>query len=495
MAVVFHYFCSLYYLCNRCCIKSDIVSAALLFAVFSRVASGGYWVDVGESQTRDGLLYLHNSGLISVPLATWPLSSDKIKNALIGIDNSVLTFTQKSVVSRIKQRVVVKQENYYEENISVFVGNSARLFSGFSKVDRDDGELSYSISSSNIRYVARLKANLTETKTIDGSFFVGKTPVFDVGVGVIDRWWGPGQYTNLVLSNNARPIPAFFVRSSGAGENGPYIFSWVKNWSFEMFLGQLESDRAIPSARLTGIRFTFFPIVGLELGMSRVMQWGGEGRDNGLSTFMDSLTSRGENDERSAGNQLGGFDFHYRLDWLRWNTSLYGQIIGEDEANFLPSKYMSQLGLNVLMDIGQKGAYAKWFVEYTNTTAGAFGAEHYNTAYEHSTYRSGYRYYGRAIGAVFDNDSEVTALGANFYLENSMNLGAALINMRLNNDNSGVNSLVESSMNLQMIELNVKFPLLSGYVSGSISILSDELPDAVIEVNPNTVVLGWSSGI
>ncbi|WP_228745664.1 capsule assembly Wzi family protein, partial [Klebsiella pneumoniae] len=38
------------------------------------------------------------------------------------------------------------------------------------------------------------------------------------------------------------------------------------------------------------------------------------------------------------GNQLAGFDFKFKLEpTLGWPVSLYGQMIGEDEAGFLPS--------------------------------------------------------------------------------------------------------------------------------------------------------------
>jgi hypothetical protein len=49
---------------------------------------------------------------------------------------------------------------------------------------------------------------------------------------------------------------------------------------------------AVPHAKIIGGRFTFSPFQSLELGASRIMQWGGEGRPESLSNFWDGLTGK-----------------------------------------------------------------------------------------------------------------------------------------------------------------------------------------------------------
>jgi hypothetical protein len=98
------------------------------------------------------------------------------------------------------------------------------------------------------------------------------------------------------------------------------------------------------------MRVTWKPHPRVEVGLSRTAQWCGDGRPCGLDTFWDLLTGN-DNDQPLAeqpGNQLGGFD-------VRWSVpkipiAVYVQGIGEDEANFMPSKY---LGLAGIEDLGR----------------------------------------------------------------------------------------------------------------------------------------------
>ncbi|MGL6109580.1 MAG: capsule assembly Wzi family protein, partial [Rubrivivax sp.] len=78
----------------------------------------------------------------------------------------------------------------------------------------------------------------------------------------------------------------------------------------------------------------------------------------------------------------------------------YGQMVGEDEAASLPSKYMFQAG----MDWRHDGALV--FAEWTNSTAALAGV-----AYNHHIYTDGYRYKGRPLGHWADGDSALWTVG------------------------------------------------------------------------------------
>jgi hypothetical protein len=63
--------------------------------------------------------------------------------------------------------------------------------------------------------------------------------------------------------------------------------SWIGPWSFHSFIGRMEEERTVPNPYLWGIRVDVNPTIldGLEIGMFRMMQLGGEGRPGGLSTL------------------------------------------------------------------------------------------------------------------------------------------------------------------------------------------------------------------
>ena len=85
---------------------------------------------------------------------------------------------------------------------------------GFQYVPREDVEGGAGIKWLNDRFVMDLRVtgvdNASDGKDIraDGSEIGVRLGNFTYAVSVTDRWWGPGWDGSLILSNNARPIPA-----------------------------------------------------------------------------------------------------------------------------------------------------------------------------------------------------------------------------------------------------------------------------------------------
>jgi len=328
---------------------------------------------------------------------------------------------------------------------------------------------------------------------LDGSYVAAGFDTWVIGAGAIDRWWGPSSNASLIMSNNARPIPAAMLRTRGEQTFESPWLSWLGAWQFVSFVGQLESSRHIPEAKITGMRFTIRPIDGLELGASRAMQWGGKGRSQDLNAFFKSVTSQDENASGGSGNQLGGFDFRYgRALTGTTSIALYGQAIGEDEAGYMPSKFTSQFGLEGVVSFDQSGAYLKGFVEYLNTTAGSFNEAQYNTAYSHSVYQTGYRFRGRVLGASYDNDSKVTSVGVSLNQADNQSYSLVVNNMQLNTDNGqGGNTVSLGAQSLYRIELNYQTVCMGGRLNLGLSRLSEELVMPNEDVEQSAFYAAW----
>jgi hypothetical protein len=56
-----------------------------------------------------------------------------------------------------------------------------------------------------------------QTVRIDGSYVAGKFGNWIVTLGAQERWWGSGYEGSLILSNNARPVPAIALGSRRLG--------------------------------------------------------------------------------------------------------------------------------------------------------------------------------------------------------------------------------------------------------------------------------------
>jgi len=234
-------------------------------------------------------------------------------------------------------------------------------------------------------------------------------------VSVQRRHWGPSRIGSLILDGGARAVPAIGWRKTSAVPFGLPALSWLGSWRADVFAGQLSNATGPGQVKLLGARLEVQPLDGLEIGASRIMQWGGAGRSESLPSLLRSIAGAdnfGSGSGIEPGNQLGGFDLRYtlRLD-ERQAIALHGQAIGEDEAHQLPSRYLGSLGaeLSAALD---GGASLNLFAEAANTTAGgAFGHPSTGTAYRHPLYAAGYVQRGDPLGHPAGGDVKLLTAG------------------------------------------------------------------------------------
>ena len=231
----------------------------------------------------------------------------------------------------------------------------------FADVPREEGEVSLGVQYLGERFAYRVQAtgvaDPDDGKEIrpDGSYAALVLGNWMVHAGYIDRWWGPGWEGSLIYGSNARPIPSITVeRNYSDPVQHPWL-RWIGQFRFVVTMGQLEEERTdAPNAQLFGMRATWKPHRRIEIGISRSAQWCGDGRPCDLDTFWDLLIGN-DNDqslEEQPGNQLAGFDLRWSLPWVP--VAIYAQAIGEDEANFMPSKYIGLGGIEFWGGVGER---------------------------------------------------------------------------------------------------------------------------------------------
>ena len=481
-------------------IKQKIITffCILIFCI-SPICQASPWIDVGDERLRNNLHFLNDSGVMPISLTTWPIMWADVKIALKRVRRSELNLSQKTAIRELEFELRYQTGQGFKRSIEFSVASSRALFRNFSSNYREKGEIHKSFNWDGEDVALKLQSNLVTDSggndvdaNLDGSYIAGVMGEWVFGVGAIDRWWGPGTQSSLILSNNARPVPALIFQTKGAQRFDTFWLSWLGDWHFVSFLGQMESSRAVPEGKLTGMRFTFKPTDFLEFGLSRAMQWGGEGRDESLSAFWKSLTSQGENTSEQSGNQIAGFDVRYNFNFLNTLPSaIYSQAIGEDEAGFMPTKYTFQLGGESYYALSS-GNSLKGFAEYANTTAGALGAEHPNVAYEHSVFQSGYRYRGRVLGATYDNDAEIVTLGGAYQQAEGQLTKLALSYMKLNEDGEARGNTVSSdTQTLMYVEANHQRFFSGGRLKLGLSYQTKELSTIQEGIDQVSAFASW----
>jgi hypothetical protein len=252
-----------------------------------------------------------------------------------------------------------------------------------------------------------------------GKLGLGKV---EIEVGKDSIWWGPSQHGSMLMSNNAEPFK--MVKLSNPTPFAlPWIFQGLGPFKFVWFITQLEEDRPVPTPNLAGMRISFKPHPAVELGFSRTMIFGGQGRPQ--YSFADYFKAFSGNNESLAGNkendQLGGFDASVLLpiDWLMPAkfVKLYTDWAGEDEAGGLPIKWGRLFGIK-FFDIFKTGK-TDLDIEYANDHVPG----NPNVFYTHGVFTPGYFYKGRVIGHFMGTDSEDLFFQLTHYLSPDIILG------------------------------------------------------------------------
>lgn len=396
--------------------------AILLLAPLVSVA--GPMVPAGDLVLRHDIQKLADHGVITGTVSTWPLPWAPILEDLNNADVTILPPTVADSFLRVKQRASwAARTREFTFNTEVGFADNATRIRSFQNTPRGRAEVSAGFSWIDRWFGAEINAQYVDNQKegdefrLDDSLLGVVIGNWSIAASTQQRWWGPGWDGSLILSNNARPFPSLTIDRIFNDPFETKWLSWIGSWDFSVMFGQLEKEREIPNAQFFGMRFNFRPMPGLEIGLSRSAQWCGDGRPCDLDTFGRLLIGRDNpgdddvNDDNEPGNQLAGVDFRWVPGFIEMPVAFYGQFIGEDEAGGLPSQWIGQLGVEwngVLLDRWS----ARGFAEVSATTCRFYQSEkNYNCAYNHSLYRTGYRYKGRSIGDGSDNDAELFSTG------------------------------------------------------------------------------------
>ena len=374
-------------------------------------------VPAGDAGLRHDVLLLADAGVLSAPFAGWPISSSDL--------DALRTATELPPHLEAARRRIMSGTGHSRRLVAE-VGAINRDFSlrGFESVPREDTEARVGVDWRKDRYSVVLRmAYVSDPEDdrqwrADGSqagVYLGN---WWLGASATDRWWGPGWDGSLILSNNARPVPALVLQRERSLPFESRWLSWIGPWTTQVVWGQLEGNRDRGNARLFAWRVGARPLSWFEIGLSRSAQWCGSGRPCSESTFFDLLSgvrdNRGENIDidDEPGNQLAGFDGRATFDLFGRSWSAYGQRIGEDERNGLPSANLYVLGLST-WGASETGSSYRAHLEFAETSCGGLtgGDPIFGCAYEHSIYTDGYRYRGRSIGHSQDGDGRVFSAG------------------------------------------------------------------------------------
>ncbi|MDH3645238.1 MAG: capsule assembly Wzi family protein [Gammaproteobacteria bacterium] len=457
------------------CASSFLLSLSTALVVgHNGPAAAGPWIDPGDVVLRNDIQLLADAGLIRAPVTTWPLSWGDIVQDIANNSGMSLGPGEKQALLRLRraEQIATKTEQI-KLRASASLSSEPRTLRTFRGTPRESAEVSVNAAWTGLRFTYRLQVTGVadpeddRSARADGSYFGVVLGNYMLSFGQMDRWWGPGWEGSLILSTNARPIPAIALRRNFSEPFKTKWLRWMGPWTTSLVWGQLEGGRSVPNARFFGARLNFRPTVNLEIGLARTAQWCGSGRPCGLDTFTDLLLGQdnlGENTVLSdePGNQLAGVDWRWRVP-VRWPVAWYGQVIGEDEAGNLPSRMIGQLGVETWAYNRRFAGVMRGHLEFADTAAEFYKDQvRYDFAYRHNIYLDGYRYRDRSIGHAMDNDGRMISAGVTLDTDSGDQWRGLFRIVDLNRGGTEVNPVAASSLDLMNLELGYTRVLVGG---------------------------------
>ena len=428
--------------------------ACLITSTYSSLAAAAPWLEPGDNRARFALQKLADRGHLNRTTSTWPVMMGTVHS---GLSREVGGSDAPAVggpLAYLKFEMEQQGKQGWRAEYTLGATSEPAFVRGFQAGPRENAETSFNLQWQGEAFALGLKPAFAanpgddESLRLDGSYLAATAGNWVFGAGAIDRWWGPGWQSSLILSNNARPMPAVWLNRKDASAPETDWLQWIGPWQFTVFAGQLEDERVVPEAKMVGMRLTIRPIDGLDIGFSRAIMFGGEGRPESAATFWDAFVGRDNSQdgaENDPGNQLASIDARYGFGIGDQAMGVYAQMMGEDEAGAFPARKSWLLGADWTTQLLANDQ--QWFIEYSNTLADDFlGDAMPNITYDHFRYRTGYSYKGRNMASTFDGDAETVTLGVFNFFPDGRNLSISVGHLDLNKDGSNRTSATDDDI-------------------------------------------------
>lgn len=435
----------------------------LFFSHFiSNFCKASVYVGTQDKQLHYDLQTLAEWGYLDLSVTSFPVPWKGISEQLNSLNTSGMDFRPQQAYMRLRHYLGLAQQQQGRQYFSLELASDNIRFKSFDDSVENKGKATFSSEFYHGAFSGQISANyLHDGKTnLDNSFIAYQFGDWHLRLGSIEQWWGPAQSSSLIMSNNARPIKALALSRSHTMQSKSPWLSWLGPWHFSSQIGQMESSRTVSEPRLLMNRFTSRPLKGLEIGLSWVAMFGGQGQEEGLSEFIELITFEsvclrtdevcGPEQLSKRGNHLAGIDITYTWQIFNRPFTFYLQRIGED----------SKKGIRVTDNANLFGfsSYigpAKIFFETSDTNVACSSeSSRFNCYYEHGLYVDGYRLYGRAIGSTFDSDAKQVTIGSNIRFKDGAVAELYLRQVELNQDASLPSPLLNLSPSEEVIELS-----------------------------------------
>ena len=219
-------------------------------------ALGEPWLPPGDTVLRSDIQLLADSGVLQVPITTWPLAWGNIDAAVGSASIADLDSVVAQALQRVRERLRVETRVGFAVREGWLAASSQpRVMRNFENTPREKGEIGARITWMGQRFAAKVEgravSNLSgqDSFRLDGSYVGMAVGNWMLSLGYPEQWWGPGWDGSLILSTNARPTPQISINRNLSIPFESRWLRWIGQWSLTSFMSQLDDVSDVFSGR------------------------------------------------------------------------------------------------------------------------------------------------------------------------------------------------------------------------------------------------------
>jgi len=230
--------------------RSCLLAVASLLATHAASAQS-LFLSAGDSRLRDDVSLLVDEGVINLPVNEWPLARADVAQAVSTLPpEELFDAALRAALRRVIAATTVPENagDWDLREVRVTAGEPGLLRTD-ATLGRENGEITSIGGAGTDRYSITIAATgVVDASDGQGVRFDGSEATIRWGnwlfsANQMDRWWGPGRDGSLILSTNARPMPAVSLdRHRSLPVDFP-VLRLLGPWRFSGFLGLGEDDR------------------------------------------------------------------------------------------------------------------------------------------------------------------------------------------------------------------------------------------------------------
>ena len=374
----------------------------IVLILYSGGVLGAPWLPPGDVRARHAIQKLSDQTPQMAASGTWPINWAQIQDLRANPASASASPAFSAPQAYLQFETQFYAQRPYVVHSALTLSDRNPIQGSFSESIRERAGLHVTQKWTGHSIAAGLSVQYVEEFTgqtrfrFDQSYLAARLGDLHVGAGAIDRWWGPGWESSLILSNHARPMPAVWAQRWHAQKPSMDALSWIGPWQWTAMISQAD-DETHQAEELVGARITAAPFGRLAIGLSHL-----QGLKSDSDQRITALDTR-------LGMPLGAESLGLYAQWADTRSI-------EDE----PIGRSSLYGIDWTSEFFQGDQ--QWFLEWTNALPLA---------------SEGYTHHDRGIASFRGQDTYRVSLGGYHFFDNSRQLGVVLTRWKPDSNSQG----------------------------------------------------------